>query len=256
MWKVFIFDLDDTLMWNEYTYSLAFEKFYSFLMRAWKRRIPYIGSVARLAEDLNALMVKEINPATGKEYGFSMDRFPSSLVRCYKALCETGYGVYDEKIAHCIYGIGMTAFDSKNYKKHGFAPWARYALNFLRKQNDVLILVTKGDPRVQQRKIDALCLERWFSEIHIVENKPPELFAEFRNRFSGTAVLSVGNSFSSDIKPALQAGVKGIFIPYYTWKAESIDREGYDQSSLIVLQSIKQIVPLYKSGQLDKGGER
>lgn len=256
MRKVFIFDLDDTLMWNEYTYSLAFEKFHSLLMRAWKRRIPYIGSVARLAEDLTALMVKEINPATGKEYGFSMDRFPSSLTRCYKELCEMGYGDYDEKIANCIYEIGMTAFDHKNYEKNGFVPWAIVALNFLQKQNDALVLVTKGDPRVQQRKIDALRLERWFSEMRIVENKPPELFTEFRHRFSGSSVFSVGNSFSSDIKPALQAGVKGIFIPYYTWKVESVDLEEYGQSSVIVLQSIRQIVPLYKSGQLDKGGER
>lgn len=252
MQKVFIFDLDDTLMWNEYTYSLAFSRFYAFLMRLWKHRLPYIGSVARLAEDITAQMVNETNPKTGKPYGFIMDGFPASLVRCYQELCQMGYGAHDNNAAQRIYTIGMTAFDPKHYKRHGLAPGAKKVLDFILTKKDELILITKGDANVQQRKIDALGLNAWFEEILIVESKPPALFEEIKKRFPRQQIFSVGNSFSSDIKPAIASGVKGIFIPYYTWKVESIDCAGCDPSMILTITSIKEIIRLYKDGELEQ----
>ena len=253
--NVFIFDLDDLLIWNEYTYSLAFQKFYSFLMKLWKRRIPFIGTVATLSEEITAKMVKKINPQTGKPYGFAMERFPTSLVRCYQILCEQGFGEFRKDIADKIYELGMTTFDERNYQRHGLVPFAKYVLRFLKKKRDLLILVTKGDPRVQERKINALKLQSWFgSEIHIVESKTPNLFLNFRNRFPGQKIFSVGNSFS-DIKPALEAGIKGIYIPYESWKLEKEGSKDYDSSMVFTLKSIKEIVSLYKSGNLDSKKE-
>lgn len=251
MEKVFLFDLDDTLMWNEYTYSLAFIEFYEFLEAHWQKRLPYVGSIARLAEDLTHEMVNEINPATGKPFGFAMERFPTSLVRCYQRLCEMGYGTYTEGLASLIYEIGLTAFDPRNYQAAGLVPGAKGVLDFLKEKKDKLILVTKGDLRVQRPKIEALELSLWFPKIHIVESKPPELFAKFRKKFRGHPIFSVGNSFSSDIKTALEAGVKGIFIPYFTWKAESIDPGAYDPAMLFTLKEIGEITKYYQKGAFD-----
>lgn len=257
MKKVFIFDLDDTLMWNEYTYSLAFKKFYFFLMHIWKKRLPYIGDVGAKAEEITYQMIKEINPDTNMPYGFSMDRYPSSLVRSYKELCNDGFGIFQKEIAEKIYTIGLEAFDKKNYQKNGFVPNAKKVLSFLKEKGEMLILMTKGDSQVQQLKIDALSLWLWFNEISIVDNKTPELFIRYKERFSGQRIWKIGNSFNSDMKPAIEAGIKGVFIPYSTWKNEKhCPDEARACKDIIIIPHIKEIITLYKKGIFDYGGVR
>lgn len=248
--KVFIFDLDDTLMWNEYTYSLAFMNFYTFLMNLWGKRIPYMGSVAKRAEEITYDMVTEINSATGAPYGFTMERFPLSLVRTYQELCEKRFGTFDQAIADQVYEIGLTFCDPQNYAAQGLVPGAVDVLNFLNKQGDALILITKGDPRVQQRKIDALEVHRFFAEVTIVDNKTSETFSQYAARFPRHRFWSVGNSFYSDIQPAMQAGFGGIYIPCYTWKVEQLP-DDYDKDAVITLQIIAELLPVYESGKLD-----
>lgn len=223
MKKVFLFDLDDTLMWNEYTYSLATIEFLEFLIRIFNHRLPFVGHIARRVEEISYELINEINPRTGKPYKFSMNRFPETLIRCYKELCENGWGEFNSQHAEHIEKIGLKAFDEELYRKNGFVRDALYPVIYkLKERGDVLILLTKGDPEVQERKIRALKLRDWMYEVKIVEEKTPELFLEYKDRFKNAKVFSIGNSFSSDIKPALEAGISAIFIPCFTWKAESL----------------------------------
>ena len=241
--KVFLFDLDDTLLWNEYTYSLAAIEFFEFLIKIFNNRLPFIGGIAKRVEEISHQLVSEFNPETGEAFGFSMNRFPETLVRSYKELCENGWGKIDPSIAHSIYDIGNKAFDKELYKKAGMVPGAKRTLLFLLAQENVrLRLLTKGDPEVQRRKIDALELGSFFHSIEIVPNKDVALFFFWKERLSKDAkIFSVGNSFSSDIKPALEAGISAIFIPCYTWKAESVDISDLPTQQKINLQQIKEI---------------
>lgn len=252
MKKVFIFDLDDTLMWNEYTYSNSFIKFYSYLTKLWGKRIPFIGHVAAEQENITLSMVTETNPETGKAYGFSMERYPLSLVRSYKELCKEGFGKFDEYIAQEIYKIGLSTFNPKQYRDSGKVLGAELVLNFLLAQKDTIILMTKGDPRVQERKIKALELTSWFKEIHIVADKTKECFFGFKKRFPTQPVWKVGNSFKSDMKPALEAGLKGIFIPYSTWKHEVYDRkDAENEKNIVIISDIRQIITFHLTGTFD-----
>ncbi|OGY64255.1 MAG: hypothetical protein A3B92_02965 [Candidatus Harrisonbacteria bacterium RIFCSPHIGHO2_02_FULL_42_16] len=240
---ILIFDLDDTLMWTEYLYSLAFLEYSKLLIEIFQRRLPYIGSIAKRSEEISHDKIKEINLATGQPYGFSMNRYPDTLVASYKELCDNGFGTYDEKIAAQIRNIGMMVFDGVKIEEAGLVPGAENTLSLLRRKA-YLILVTKGDKEVQEIKIKALNLERWFSEIRIVSNKTKESFLEFRERFPDSLVYSIGNSFSSDIKSALDAGLAGIFIPCYTWKAESIDYSSLTPEQLRNFIRLKKIEEL------------
>ncbi|OGZ60803.1 MAG: hypothetical protein A2919_01320 [Candidatus Spechtbacteria bacterium RIFCSPLOWO2_01_FULL_43_12] len=246
--KVFIFDLDDTLMWTEHAYSRAFISFYNYLMNLWGNRIPYIGSVASSAEEITSKMVKEINPSTGRPWGFNMERFPTSLVRQYKDLCERGFGEYNKSSARDIYEIGLRAFRPNHYK---LVPGVWRTLFYLYFKKCGLVLVTKGDKRVQKPKIKALKLRAWFEyrNIIIVDSKTPELFKDIMSKeeFTGSEFFSVGNSFYSDIEPAVQAGARGVYIPCYTWKVEEVP-DSYDKSDIITLDKIADIVLAYEKG--------
>jgi len=250
MRKLFIFDLDDTLMWNEYTYSLAFIEFCRYILKIFHRRAPFAGDIAQMIVEISHRKIKEIDPATSQLYGFSMHRFPDTLVDGYKMLCENGWGEYGNEYARHIHDIGMKAFDQSLYLKQGMVPGAKEVLNFLKSKGDNLVLMTKGDPRVQNKKIKALGLLNWFPEILIVDNKTKENFKlVMRRRQAAGSIYSVGNSFSSDIRPGLDAGCCAIFIPCFTWRAESIDVGRLTQSEkkrLVIVKKITDIIEIYE----------
>lgn len=241
--NVFIFDLDDTLMWNNYNYDLAKIEFLKWLIKVFKRRVPSSAYILHLNEEVDKKVEWEINPETGQKYGFTCQRFPTSLARTYRALCEEGWGEYNPILAEEVYGIGLMAFDPEQYRKAGLAPGAEEVLNYLKWREVGLRLLTKGDPSVQNHKIKALQLQRWFDDFHIVDDKDADLFRSYE----GSNKISVGNSFSSDIKPALEAGCGAIFIPCYTWSRESIEVEKLPeewQKKLWQIKKIEEIIPL------------
>ncbi len=248
MRKLFCFDLDDTLMWNEYTYSLAVIEFLQHILKVFEQRAPFAGDIAQMIAKISLRKIKETNPTTGKPYGFSMERFPDTLVDSYKTLCENGWGEYQDFHANHVHGIGMRVFDKKRYWEQGMVPGAVEVLNFLQNQDDDLILLTKGDPRVQERKIQALELTRWFKKIQIVDSKTSETFRPFMRGWPARSIYGVGNSFSSDIRPALDVGCSAIFIPCFTWRAESTDIGRLSESErerLFVIKKISEITEIY-----------
>lgn len=246
-----LWDLDDTLMWNENTYNPAVVEFVYYLTAQFGNRIPFIGSIAKRQEEITFAMLKETNPRTEKPYGFSCDRFPDSLARTYKELCENGWGNYDEAVAEQCREIGRTAFDEANYRRLGLVPGAQEVLDQLTANECNLVLVTKGDRLVQHKKIGALNLTHWFPWFTIVDQKTPATYLEMLSGADPATAAVVGNSFSSDIRPALDAGIGAcILIPCATWKAESVDTgkltDG-ERSRLITMKTIGEIIPWYKS---------
>ena len=136
--KVFLFDLDDTLMWNEYTYSLAVMEFFELLMKVFKRRLPLVCGIGCRVEEITLEMIKKTNPKTDKLYGFSMSRWPDSFVMCYKELCEKGWGEYDPKVAEEVHKIGLKTFDENLYRQTGLVPGAELVLDFLKAINSLI----------------------------------------------------------------------------------------------------------------------
>ncbi|MEK7151797.1 MAG: HAD hydrolase-like protein [Patescibacteria group bacterium] len=249
MRKLFIFDLDDTLMLNYHLYNQATIDFLQYLMKVFKNRTPTLEYMINTISSIDIEMIKKINPASGVPYGFAMERFPDSFVAAYKKFCEDGWGKYDSIIAAIIHNIGMTAFKEESYWESGMMAGAEETLNFLKNRGDDLALLTKGDVRVQDKKIKALRLSRWFKNIRIVDDKTRVTFYSFTELRKAEYVFSVGNSFSSDIRPALDVGFRAIFIPCQTWRFENINPgrlTDSDKRRLTTLKSISELPETYK----------
>lgn len=246
---IFIWDLDDTLIWTSWAYSRVFSKFYEYMLQLFDYRLIELRTLGTISEEIDKALMKEINPKTKKPYGYSMERFPTSLVRTYQWLCDHGYSKYQEMVARRVKILGMEVFDPLCYKQQGLVRGAENALNFLKAKDDMQILITKGERLVQEYKVVALELERWFGEeIHISDTKNAETFKKYVKRFGGSSVYSIGNSFTSDILPALEAGASAIFIPYYTWLGESVDLGKLPtdlRKRLYEIKEINQIIDIY-----------
>lgn len=245
--RVFIWDLDDMLIWTSWTYSQAFIEFYNYMLQLYDSRLIEVRTLSTISEEVDKSLIKEINPSTGKPYGYSMYRFPESLVRTYKWLCEHGFGKYQEAVAMRVRNIGMGAFDPLGYKQQGLVKGAEETLNFINQQGDIQVLTTKGEQLVQECKIVTLNLDRWFGDrIEIVDFKSKETLLGYQSQFPDHSVFSVGNSYNSDIVPALEAGVKAIHIPYFTWRGEEPPAE-IDRIRVFEIKDIAQIIELYKN---------
>ena len=86
-----------------------------------------------------------------------------------------------------------------------------------------LVVFTKGELLDQENKLKRSGLEQYFSHVETVSNKTE---AEYRQLCENLDVapeqtIMIGNSFRSDIAPALTAGAYAVHIPYHVvWELE------------------------------------
>lgn len=85
--KLFVFDLDDTLMDNVHDYTEPILRMCRVIIDELGSRAPHVSVLIALEEEIDLSRRNQINPKTGKVYNYSMDRFPTSLIETYLTIC-------------------------------------------------------------------------------------------------------------------------------------------------------------------------
>lgn len=104
-----------------------------------------------------------------------------------------------------------------------------------------LVLITKGDLVHQTRKVTTSGLEHHFSDIEIVLEKDPPIYAKLLERFDvePDRFCMVGNSVRSDILPVMAIGGHAVHVPYHlTWDLEKVDDHTEDVVELASLADL------------------
>jgi len=239
--KTFIFDYDDTLAWNQHDYSYAQLKFLGWVIfeKLWPNA-PDLQSIINMEVDIDNENVETM--------GFSIERFPTSFQQTYKSICKEKNIEYSEEDLKKAYEIGMLAFDEKRWKELGLVEGAEETLDFLVEKEDELILLTKGDLKIQDKKIKSTNCQKWFGEkIYIVPQKDVSVINNVVGNRDKSKVWHVGNSARSDVPHALKAGIKMIYIPCETWAYEREHKEVPKDPKLITFQKIIEIKNNYNS---------
>ena len=200
-----VFDGDDTL-WET-------ERLYDDARRAARSVVEESGLFGNLWEQRQRL----IDVENVRIFGFSPQRFPISCAQAYEVI-GTGAGVkLDDAVGEAVYEAAASVFASP-------APLVDGAEEILRSlaSDWRLILLTKGAMEVQGRRIDDSGLADYFTELRIVDRKNEEVWSKIIEEFAiePEASWSVGNSFHSDIQPAVSCGLSAIWIPAYVWEHE------------------------------------
>ena len=216
--KLFVFDLDDTLIDNVHDYAQPILDAASLIVEELGSKAPHVTKIINLEQEIDSRRVKEINPGTGKPFLFSMDRFPGSLVEVYRHVCKEARVLPREIVQAKLFSIGLQAFHEERYAKN-IKPGAKEVVDFLKDNGDHVVLLTKGDRGVQAKKVVALQdAGIVFTSVEVVDTKTWREFARVSQGFSNFDLWSVGNSYESDILPAFEAHFHGIFIPVETWE--------------------------------------
>lgn len=118
----------------------------------------------------------------------------------------------------------------------------------LRRQKPLRVVVfTKGELQDQENKLRRSGLWDLFDDIIVVADKTE---AEYRNlaaRYgvSPAELVMVGNSFKSDIAPALRIGALAMHIPYHVvWKMEHA--EPFEHPNLRPIRHFSEILQLFE----------
>ena len=102
---------------------------------------------------------------------------------------------------------------------------------------------TKGELLDQENKLRRSGLAPFFDVVSIVSDKTEEAYHNLCTELqvSPAELLMVGNSFRSDIAPALQIGAYAVHVPFHTiWAHEKT--EEYEHERLWRVESLKEML--------------
>lgn len=210
-------DLDDTLMLNGSDYDTATQIFGHV-----------VHEHTEIDRDKAIDTFQEIDRNNVDVYGLKIERFPESMVQAVEQLVDEPTQVLLELVEN----VGYSVFKSQEeYETRGLMTGANEFLTRMSETDIPFHLITAGDPRVQQRKIDALNLDSFFTETHIspAGTKGEHIvdIAE-KNNVPIENAFHVGNSVRSDVQAAIDVGANAVYIPSHQW--QEVDDESFYES--------------------------
>ncbi len=107
-----------------------------------------------------------------------------------------------------------------------------------------LMLITKGDPFEQQRKIELSGITKYFRYLEVVGEKSEATYRKILGQYKlePALFLMVGNSLRSDILPVLKIGGQAVYIPNeLTWYHENASHEEIGEAQYAQLERLNQL---------------
>lgn len=200
--KVVAFDADDTLWHNERFFKLTQARF--------------AGLLADFAapDHLDARLLEAERRNIG-HYGFGIKGFTLSMI-------ETAIDVTEGRVPAAVISDLLEAGREMLAHPIELLPHARAAVEAVAATHRIA-LITKGDLLDQERKLAQSGLGEMFDAVDIVSDKSPARYAEIFARLGapGPAGMMVGNSMRSDVRPMIDVGGWGVFVPHaLAWDLE------------------------------------
>lgn len=204
MFDLIAFDADDTLWHNESLYRMGRARFHELLA-------PYQLAGA-IDERLDEIEVRNL-----QYYGYGVMSYVLSLIET--AIELTGGRVSGADVSELI---GL-AKDMLSAEVRLFAQVEETLASLSARYP--LMLVTKGDLRHQQMKVEQSGLRGYFQHVKVVSEKSTEIYRAIlaRRHVEASRFLMVGNSLRSDVLPVVELGGWAVYIPHdLTWSHEEI----------------------------------
>jgi putative hydrolase of the HAD superfamily len=210
-----IFDADDTLWENNVLFEQVIDEFI-----AWLDHAELDPAGVRAALD-------EIERAHTVEHGYGTRVFTLTLEVAVGRLHRRELTPADrEAIARMTTRLAWEQIE--------IIPGVAETLAVLADRNDLLLL-TKGDRAEQALKIERSGLAPLFRRTLITPEKTASTYRDLvaAEGLDPERTWMIGNSPRSDILPAVEAGLRAVFVPNaYTWRLELDELPGQDERIL------------------------
>jgi putative hydrolase of the HAD superfamily len=222
--RTLVFDADDTLWDNNVFFERVIDAYLDWLAH------PTLDRAATRA------VLDEVERANVGVHGYGSASFLRSLHDCFERLSERPATAAESREIEEL--AAALVFDEVE-----LVPGVAETLADLGTRHDLLLL-TKGEPAEQQRKIDASNLAHHFASTHIVAEKEAGTYRSLVADLGlvADATWMIGNSPRSDILPARAVGLNAVFIPNpHTWVLEH-DVLDHSDDRVLHLQHFRELV--------------
>ena len=209
--KQIFFDLDDTLIDDNYKFEILYCDCLRAIVLAFETRSPQLDEILQHARQIDDEHVESFAP----DQRFLPARHIQTWIRCYRELCEKYQRTpkpHVEKLLESLitqgyeppYYVIPDAIDTLNQLLH----YGRYDLH----------IISAGGPDIQQRKLDTTNLSKYFGSVHnIPDGNKRGVLHQAVEQFGPQNICMVGNSIHSDVNPSLKLGLKTVYIPRGSW---------------------------------------
>ncbi len=198
-----LIDADDTLWENNIYFERAIANFISFLNHH------------EYTPDQVREVLYEVERESIRQHGYGMTSFAVSLVACFEQLSvEPLTPALHDTIRGFAFAIAEHPME--------ILPEVPETLSDLA-QRHRLFCVTKGNILEQTGKFERSGLKQHFTAIEVVAEKNAPTYQSVVEKYAliRDRTWMIGNSPSSDINPALEAGLHAVFVPHNnTWMLE------------------------------------
>ena len=233
-----IIDADDTLWENNIFYEECLVEFADLIAEQ--------GFDAEEAEATMTVVEKERIP----EVGYAPEEFARSLVVTYERVCERHQAAVRDDVARAVLEIGRKVQAYPIVPLDGVEETLEKLCGSYR-----LLLLTKGDRDVQEDKLERSGLGRFFDAVHVPPEKDVDVFRDLIEMYDlhPEQTWMVGNSPRSDINPAVEAGIGGIYVPHpNTWGLEL--EEVVASERVTVVREFRELGSLFAAREGDDQG--
>lgn len=211
--KAIAFDADDTL-WALQNYFEDVEDEYCDLLSDYGSK-----------EEISASLF-ETESGNMEDLGYGVKAFTISLV---ENAVKVSQGEVSAKLIGRIVELGKTLLRLDARPLEG----VEETLARLRQTRQYKLAVfTKGELQDQENKLWRSGLQRYFDVVSIVSDKTPEAYRRLCRELEvkPEELVMVGNSFKSDIVPALKIGASAVHIPFHTtWAHEKTEEFAHER---------------------------
>ena len=219
-------DADDTLWHNETLYQES--------QRELETLLEAHAPPQRVRDGLLAVEQRNLG-----RYGYGIKSFVLSMIET--AVEMTG-GEVDGTTVERILALGKRMLSADV----ALLPGVRKTVERL-SEHVPLWLITKGDLRDQQAKLDRSGLRPFFEHVAIVPEKTRATYANILDERDETSegFLMVGNSPRSDIEPVLALGGQAVQVPYHVlWEHENSRTNPDGSTPWQVVGTLGELLPL------------
>ncbi|RIX53631.1 HAD family hydrolase [Paenibacillus nanensis] len=229
-----LFDLDDTLIYCNKYFFFVVDQFVD-AMSTWFAGSPLAtpGSIRDKQTEIDIALVGHT--------GFKSEHFPQSFQETYRYFCDLTGRKRSKAEEDFLWKLGLSVYEHETEPY----PHMEHTLDELASAGHELHLYTGGEPLIQQRKIDRMGLERYFSSrIYIRQLKNTDALEQIlkTGSFDREHTWMIGNSIRTDVVPALTAGIHAIHMRAHDeWQYNMVQIDVKPKGAFFTLDRLKDV---------------
>ncbi len=209
MEKILCFDLDDTLIDDNYKFEITFCECIKAIINSLETRSPQIDDILKRAREIE----NRTWDTWPKERLYKPERIANAWVKTYESYAKELKLPIRKHTKNLIESLVLSNYDPPYF----IIPGVIETISYLKQKGYRTYVVTLGQSKIQRRKLTVTKLIKYFDDAFYATHDKRIPLAEIKKRHPSDDIYMIGNSIRTDINPALDLNLKAIYIERGNW---------------------------------------